>query len=198
MLFSCIRLILPLVSALVLLPTLAVSADAERGAVLFNTCIGCHGAESYNNVYPTYKVPRLGGQWPEYIVAALQGYKDGTRQHPTMQAQAASFSTEDMQDIAAYIAATSELATGEIVGTAPEAAATCAACHGAGGQSPAFAFPHLAGQYEDYMVQTLKEYKSGARTNVIMAPNAMNLSEADMKAVSAFYAQQKGLKTYGY
>jgi cytochrome c553 len=179
-----------------LFPTLAVSADAERGGVLFDTCVGCHGSESYDNVYPTYKVPRLGGQWPEYIVAALQGYKDGSREHPTMQAQAASFSTEDMQDIAAYLAANSELATGEVVGTAPEAAATCVACHGAAGQSLAFTFPHLAGQHQDYMVQALKDYKSGARTNVIMAPNAMNLSEADMQAVSAFYAQQKGLQTY--
>ncbi len=196
MFLSVIRNFAALAAVLLLVPSLGSAADAERGGVLFDTCVGCHGSESYDNVYPTYKVPRLGGQWPEYIVAALQGYKDGSRKHPTMNAQAGSFTTEDMQDIAAFIAESGQLQTGEVVGTAPESAATCVACHGAGGQSIAFTFPHLAGQHADYMVQALKDYKSGARTNAVMAPNAMNLSEKDMQELAAFYAKQKGLQTY--
>jgi cytochrome c553 len=88
------------------------------------------------------------------------------------------------------------MATGDVVGTAPESAATCVACHGANGQSMVSAFPHLAGQHESYMVQTLKDYKYGARTNPVMAPNALNLSDADMEDISAFYAQQEGLQTF--
>ena len=196
MLFSFTRIFAALAAAVLLLPSLASGADAERGEILFDTCVGCHGSEGYDNVYPTYKVPRLQGQWPEYIVVALQGYTDGSRNHPTMTAQASSFSMEDMQDIAAYISTVGELANGDVVGTAPESAATCVACHGANGQSMAFAFPHLAGQHQSYMVQALKDYRSGARTNPVMAPNALNLTDADIEAISEFYAQQEGLQTY--
>ena len=78
--------------------------DPERGEALGYTCLGCHGIADYKNVYPTYHVPRLGGQHPEYIVAALEAYKAGDRDHDTMHAQAASLSEQDMQDIAAYLA----------------------------------------------------------------------------------------------
>lgn len=77
--------------------------DAARGEVRGETCLGCHGVESYTNVYPTYKVPKLGGQHPEYIVAALKGYRSGERTHTTMEAQAAGLSDQDMEDIAAYL-----------------------------------------------------------------------------------------------
>ncbi len=197
MLFRFIRIFAALTAVVLLSSSLASAADTDRGEILFDTCIGCHGAESYNNVYPTYKVPRLGGQWPEYVVAALQAYKDGARWHPTMQAQAGSFSTEDMQDIAAYLATQDEIAVGDTAGTPPEAAATCVACHGANGQSMAGVFPHLAGQHQDYLMQALKDYKSGARDNIQMSPLVQNMSEADMKAISTYYSQQSGLKTFG-
>jgi cytochrome c553 len=53
----------------------------------------------------TYKVPRIGGQYPEYIVAALQAYKNGDRKHPTMTGIAASLTEQDMADLAAYYGA---------------------------------------------------------------------------------------------
>ena len=80
----------------------AAQGDAERGAKLAYTCQGCHGIEGYRNAYPSYRVPKLGGQKAAYLVAALQGYRDGTREHATMQAQAASMTDQDMQDLAAY------------------------------------------------------------------------------------------------
>lgn len=81
----------------------SADGDAAAGKVKAYTCYGCHGIENYNNAYPTYRVPKLGGQHPEYIVSALQAYKKGDRPHPTMRAQAASLSDQDMADIAAYI-----------------------------------------------------------------------------------------------
>ena len=78
--------------------------DAAKGRVKAITCMGCHGIPGYHNAYPNYPVPRVGGQHPEYIVIALKAYKSGQRGHPTMQAQAATLSEEDMQDIAAYFA----------------------------------------------------------------------------------------------
>jgi cytochrome c553 len=84
------------------------AGDPEAGRFKAATCMGCHGVPSYSNAYPTYHVPKLGGQHPEYIVAALEAYKAGDRDHDTMHAQAASLSEQDMQDIAAYLATYTE------------------------------------------------------------------------------------------
>ena len=77
--------------------------DAKRGEPLTYTCHGCHGITGYKNAYPNYHVPRIGGQSPQYLVNALTEYRKGTRKHPTMQAQAQSFSEQDIADIAAYL-----------------------------------------------------------------------------------------------
>lgn len=78
--------------------------NVEAGRIKANTCMGCHGIPNYNNVYPTYRVPRLGGQNVRYLEVALKGYKSGDRAHATMRAQAANLSDQDIADIAAYLA----------------------------------------------------------------------------------------------
>ena len=79
------------------------SGDATRGKGLTYTCRGCHGVEGYKNAYPSYHVPKLGGQSETYLNNALKEYREGKRKHPTMQAQAESFSEQDIADIAAYL-----------------------------------------------------------------------------------------------
>ncbi len=96
---------LPWLGAIVLGGALGVAqaaGDPAKGRDKAGNCLGCHGIPSYTNVYPTYRVPRLGGQHPEYIVAALKAYQRGDRPHPTMRAQAASLSEQDMADLAAF------------------------------------------------------------------------------------------------
>ena len=90
--------------ALALATPARADGNAAKGKVKAITCMGCHGIPGYHNAYPNYPVPRVGGQHPEYIVIALKAYKTGQRGHPTMQAQAATLSEQDMQDIAAYFA----------------------------------------------------------------------------------------------
>ncbi len=70
--------------------TPAPAGDAKRGHDLSYTCMGCHAIPNYKNVYPTYSVPKLRGQRPEYLVAALKAYKSGERSHGTMHSQASS------------------------------------------------------------------------------------------------------------
>jgi cytochrome c553 len=77
--------------------------DAARGRQLTYTCQGCHGVTGYKNAYPNYHVPKIGGQAAPYLVNALTEYQQGNRKHPTMQAQAESFSAQDIADIAAYL-----------------------------------------------------------------------------------------------
>lgn len=57
----------------------------------------------YKNAYPSYHVPKLGGQSQVYLNNALHEYRQGKRKHPTMQAQAESFSEQDIADIASYL-----------------------------------------------------------------------------------------------
>lgn len=73
--------------------------------------------------------------------------------------------------------------------------AMCATCHGVDGNSDSAQFPRLAGQYPDYLIKALSDYKSGERKNVIMAGFAANLSPRDMADLAAWYASQRGLYT---
>jgi cytochrome c553 len=90
-------------AAVLSLPAWA-EGNAEAGMEKANTCMGCHGIPGYNNVYPTYRVPEIGGQQQKYLEAALKAYRDGDRPHATMHAQASNLSDQDIADIAAYIA----------------------------------------------------------------------------------------------
>lgn len=82
--------------------TAQAAGDPQHGFQLATDCMGCHGIPSYSNAYPEYRVPRLGGQHADYIVAALKEYQAGQRKHSTMHAQASTMSEQDMQDLAAY------------------------------------------------------------------------------------------------
>ncbi|MEC9364485.1 MAG: c-type cytochrome [Sinimarinibacterium flocculans] len=84
-------------------PAAFAQGDAEAGRVKSSTCMGCHGIPKYNNAYPTYRVPKLGGQPAAYLASALKAYRSGERPHPTMHAQAASLSDQDIADIAAFL-----------------------------------------------------------------------------------------------
>lgn len=82
------------------------AGNAAAGAKLNSMCIGCHGIAGYKTAFPeVYSVPKIGGQHPAYIVKALQAYKSGDRDHPSMKGIAATLSDKDMADLAAYYGA---------------------------------------------------------------------------------------------
>lgn len=73
-----------------------------------------------------------------------------------------------------------------------KAAQICAACHGADGAKPSAPDqPILAGQYYDYLVKALSDYKSGKRNNAIMKSFAASLSRQDMEDLAAWFSTQK-------
>ncbi|MDQ6618836.1 MAG: cytochrome c [Pseudomonadota bacterium] len=78
-----------------------------------------------------------------------------------------------------------DLAAGE-----QKAKQICAACHGLDGNSQVADFPKIGGQYPDYLVKTLRDYKSGRRKNPIMMGMAAPLTNADIDNVAAYYAAQ--------
>lgn len=68
--------------------------------------------------------------------------------------------------------------------------ASCAACHGADGNSVNPEWPKLAGQGEAYLYKQLVDYREGRRQNALMAGQVANLSNQDMRDLAAFYASQ--------
>lgn len=81
------------------------AGDYKAGKIKAYTCTGCHGIVDYNNTYPNYHVPRIGGQNKEYLVISLKAFRTGERQHKTMNLQAEALSDQDIEDIAVYLAA---------------------------------------------------------------------------------------------
>lgn len=182
--------------ALMMSPAIA-AGDAESGKTLAYTCLGCHGIEGYRNAYPSYRVPKLGGQKAAYLATAVKGYRDGLRKHPTMEAQASSLTDEQIDDIAAYLATLNNgtVAAGGTQDANLEAAATCVACHGQNGISVSPVWPTLAGQHEEYLLESLNQYRDGIRKDAVMSQMAAPLTDEDVALLARYYSRLKGLET---
>ena len=189
------------VTSLILCAVFAQSAlaegNAERGEALAYTCLGCHGIEGYRNAYPAYRVPKLGGQKAAYLEAAVKGYRDGTREHPTMVAQASSLSDEEIADVAAYLASIGNdtVAAGGSEPAPIEEVQLCSSCHGANGIGLSPTWPTLAGQHEDYLVQALNAYIDGTRTDPVMSASAAQVDPDDVKLLARYFSRLEGLET---
>ena len=185
-----------LAATLVAHPAVA-EGDAAAGKELGYTCLGCHGIEGYRNAYPSYRVPKLGGQKAGYIEIALKGYRAGTRKHPTMQAHASSLSDQEISDIATYLASIGgdTVAAGGTQGASFDKAAACAACHGQNGISVNAAWPTLAGQHEDYLAHALNQYRDGTRGDAVMGAQAALIAEEDVARLARYFARLEGLET---
>lgn len=101
-----------LLSVAAVLPLAVAAQDKKTGAPAapaeapVSMCIGCHAIPGYQASFPqVYKVPKIGGQSPQYIEAALKAYRQGDRNHPTMVGVAKGLSDEQIASVAAYYAA---------------------------------------------------------------------------------------------
>ncbi len=74
-----------------------------------------------------------------------------------------------------------------------ELVSACSACHGADGNSLAGIWPSLAGQNYKYLLKQLRLIKSGDREIIEMIGQLDNLSDQDLKDISAFYSVQNNL-----
>ena len=94
--------------------------------------------------------------------------------------------------ILAFAVAMPAAARGNAENGKQKAAQICAACHGADGNKPSDPTqPILAGQYYDYLVRALTDYKIGRRNNPIMKGFAGQLSKQDIEDLAAWFASQK-------
>jgi len=162
-------------------------------------CSSCHGMEG-RSIQPTF--PNLAGQQAEYLENQLLAFRDHSRAdphaHTYMWGMAAHLDDQTIHGVAAYYAS-QRPAAGEPA--SPEAARAgaviftqgverrevpaCAGCHGdhAEGQGP---YPRLAGQHASYLTDQLHHFRTNARANETMHQNALNLTEEEIAALSAY------------
>lgn len=176
-----------------------MTPDIEQGRAKAAVCSACHGADgnSINSEWPS-----LAGQHAEYLVQQLNAYKSGTVVNALMSAQAAALSDQDMVDLAAYYSSL-QVKPGSAdaalvddgsslyrLGDAPNAVASCAACHGPRGRgNPLANVPAVAGQRSAYVVAQLKAFAAGTRPgglNGVMADVSKNMTDQQMKAVASY------------
>jgi cytochrome c553 len=164
-------------------------SDPAAGKTKAAACAGCHGAEGVSSNLPG---PSLAGQNAGYFVSAVKSYGSGARNNPMMSAIAQGVNDADAADLAGYFAGlkctSAPAADREAVSKGQAVAAKCTACHGADGHAGNRAWPNLAGLSKDYLINALKAYKGGARTNPMMTGIVKDLSDPDAESVAAYYA----------
>lgn len=151
---------------------LSSTGDASRGAIAFEVCQGCHrrgGAGRPNGSYP-----RLAGQHASVLVKQLHDIQSGRRTNHKMLpfADESTLGPQGIADVAVYLQE-QPLRTdnGKGPGTHLERGgqvyeASCARCHGAGGEGDAAQFiPRLAGQHYLYLLREVKAIRDGLRGN---------------------------------
>jgi cytochrome c553 len=175
--------------------------DAKAGEAKAAVCGACHGMDGNAS---DKQYPKLAGQNEAYVARQLALYKSMQRQNPIMLGFAATLSAQDMHDLGAFYATKAVspgitddalLARGQALyrgGDAKLGVPACMACHGpAGGGMAGSGFPHLAGQWTDYVSTKLHEWKNGVTWGTdanakVMPQIAQQMGEADIAAVSSY------------
>lgn len=185
----------------------AAKPDLARGGQLAKqVCAACHAADG-NSVAPTN--PKLAGQHEAYLYKQLSNFKsqDGKkpeRENAIMAGMAAILSAADMRAVATYYASQSLrpaaasdktlAALGQKLwrgGVADKGVPACAGCHGPDGAGIPGLYPHLSGQFSEYVDAQLKAFRSGARANDpngMMRGVAARMSDEEIKAVAEYAA----------
>jgi cytochrome c553 len=165
------------------------AGDPYAGVAVTAPCASCHGEDGNS---ADAKTPRLAGLDAQYLEAAVNAYKDGTRTHEAMRAQVATLRDQDVKDLAAFYAGKEPkaLPVRKLL-TVTEWTEKCSRCHGADGNSADPRFPVLAGQDEVYLATAMALYHGGERASTLMSAMSFLMTESDMKKLAAYYARQR-------
>lgn len=186
------------------------SAGAPNGVT---ACVSCHGANGEGNAGGGF--PRLAGQSEYYLSKQMAAFASGSRNNPIMSPIAKAMNEAQIRDVSAWYATreTPSSAGGAnavgsggnagkggsrgqtlaTVGDNAKRVQACANCHGPNGAGEPPPYPYLAGQHASYFKAAMAEWKSGARNTDAsgqMPLIAKALSDADVDALSSFYAAQ--------
>jgi cytochrome c553 len=170
-----------------------VGQDDVATRKLAETCAACHGPEG-NSTNPQF--PILAGQTWRYIYIELKDFKEGRRNDPVMSPMAAPLSREEMMALGNYFAAQKPKAidfkadparvdkgrkTSEVV--------LCPMCH-LGEFKGQNEIPRVAGQWPQYTMKQLHDFKDRKRTNDAgnMTSVARGLSDDDIENLAHYIA----------
>lgn len=162
----------------------APTGEREYGAKLL-VCATCHGA---GGVPQNPTIPVIWGQQENYLLKQLHDFDSGDRAFEPMAWMVSTLSQSEMASAAAYFAKKSWPArsAGAASATAPPLMSVCQACHQqnfVGGVSA----PRLAGQSYQYLVESMRSYADGERTNNPEMANIMQaLSSAEREAMARY------------
>jgi cytochrome c553 len=175
--------------------------DAWPAAV--NACARCHGAEGRP---PASKlVPVLHGQPREFLTAALNAFARGERESGMMQPIAAELNADTIERLAHFYSGLTarpapasdahdqaRMSEARALATDGLTSARIPACNGCHGGDALASYPRLAGQSAAYMAGRLRRWKQGLASDtpaeLIMAPIAQLLTEEQIDAVAAYFA----------
>ncbi len=168
-------------------------------------CQGCHG-EYGISTEPL--IPKLAGQYGNYIAKEVRNYQAGIRSHQIMNAMAATIANdEDLADIAAYFASQNKM-EGDgsadnqlgkelfLHGDTSKMRLACVNCHGVSGKGvdPKISmFPVIGGQHKDYIRRQLVNFRDGYRTNSpngIMNRIADSLTDTEIESLADYVSVQ--------
>ena len=172
-------------------PNIQVFSPYENGKSRAAVCASCHGEDGNSK---TPGVPSLAGQQPSYLVIATQEYLIGLRPTAPMHALVRDLKKVDLESIALYFASQTPAqrpapAFGNAAAGEP-LSARCGGCHGFHGVSSDALTPSLAGQDPQYLVNSIKAYRT-TRRHPSMQVTAADLSDRDIENITAFYVVQK-------
>jgi len=180
------------------------SGDPVAGKTKSQMCQGCHGV---NGNSTDEMIPKLAGQYDEYVIKQMHNYQSGIRSHEIMNGMAAPLSEKDLADIAAFfadqpimkgsVAAPNEKGKNIYIhGKISEMVMTCVYCHGDGGKgiNPSTGmYPVIGGQHKAYLLKQLIDFREDNRYNspsVVMNRIVRSLSDKELEEVAEYLSVQ--------
>jgi cytochrome c553 len=178
------------------------SADPVRGEELAGSgkCAKCHGDAGVSDDPDDVNIAGLRAS---YIFKQLKDYQDGNRDDKDMLKRVKDLDDQQMADLAVWFALQEPASAAADRNTDPailrlvshgdptRLLKACASCHGRDGRGGQFDHPALAGQYPNYLVYTLTEFREDDRTNDIysrMRHIAQALTEEEIQGLAEYYA----------
>ena len=173
----------------------AANAADENAKQKAEICAGCHGEAGISQME---NIPSLAGQPDQFIQWQLVFFRGGARKNEQMQPIVENISNEDIRILGAYFAALTPPKTSapddnpDLSKKGAQAAAgrRCASCH-MDSYAGTKAVARIAGQREEYLVKSLRDYKSGVRSGgagAAMTDVAYPLSEEEIEALAHYLA----------
>lgn len=159
-------------------------------------CLACHGERGQSAIA---EVPSLGAQTAPYLLIQLYLFREKLRRHEIMNEAVKGFTDDDLRTFADVLARLPP-PTPDHEATDPARMARgqdlvrqyrCNVCHNPdlAGRD---AIPRIAGQREDFLVKTMREYKSNQRPgyDASMGDVMQPISDADILDLGYFTARQ--------